>query len=72
MTYCTDYLDLGDTPPSYVLRQHLDISHHLPAGFSYLVPWQDLSAFHAEAHARPGRIRGWLRLRRRRQRRSQR
>jgi hypothetical protein len=65
MAYCTDYLGPdGDQYASYVLRQHLGISHHLPAGLSCLVPGEKLAAFHAEAHARPGRTRGWLRVRR--------
>lgn len=49
---------------SYALRQHLRAAHGLPAGLSYLVPREKLSAFHAQAHAAPGRFRGWLRVRR--------
>jgi len=60
---------LGQRYASYALRQHLDAAHHLPAGYSYLVTREDLPAFHAEAHARPGRARAWLRVRRLRRRR---
>lgn len=48
----------------FALRQHLSAVHHLPSGLSYLVPCEQLSAFHAAAHAKPGRVRGWLRVRR--------
>ena len=54
----------GEEYVSYALRQHLDERHHLPAGLSYLVPREGLARFHAEATASPGRLRGWLRLRR--------
>lgn len=62
----------GQQYASYAFRQHLDAVHHLPAGLSYLVPREGLPAYHDEAHARPGRVRGWLRVRRlRRDRRDQ-
>ena len=54
--------ELGDTHVSYALRTHLAIAHHLPAGWSYLVPRDQLAAFHDEAHARPSRLAGWVRL----------
>lgn len=64
MTESTAAAAFGDQYVSYAQRQHLDAAHHLPAGYSYLVPREGLTAFHAEAHASPGRIRGWLRVRR--------
>lgn len=54
----------GEAYVSYALRQHLSAAHRLPAGRAYLVPRQELAAFHAQAHAAPGRVRGWLRVRR--------
>lgn len=49
---------------SFALRQHLSARHHLPPGLSYLVRAEELSEFHAAAHRHPGRVRGWLRVRR--------
>lgn len=49
---------------SYAMRQHLDAAHYLPAGLSYLVTRDELPGFHSVAHAKPGRLRGWLRVRR--------
>lgn len=54
----------GEQYVSFALRQHLSAVHHLPAGLSYLVPREGLSAFHDEVHGQPGRVRGWLRVRR--------
>lgn len=53
----------GERYVSFALRQHLSAVHHLPAGLSYLVPAEGLSAFHDAAHAQPGAIAGWLRVR---------
>jgi len=49
---------------SYAMRQHLDAAHHLPAGLTYLVTREGLPGFHAAAHAKPGWLRGRLRVRR--------
>ena len=66
-----DVTGFGSQYVSYAMRQHLDAAHHLPAGLSYLVTRDGLPSFHAAAHAAPGRLRGWLRVRRlRRERRS--
>jgi hypothetical protein len=66
-----DVEGFGGPYVSYAMRQHLDAAHRLPAGLSYLVIMEELPAFHAEAHAAPGWLRGWLRVRRlRRERRS--
>lgn len=54
----------GQEYVSFALRQHLAAAHHLPAGYSYLVPREDLAGFHDRAHAERGRLAGWLRLRR--------
>jgi hypothetical protein len=43
---------LGEQEVSFRLRQHLDTVHYLPGGLSYLVPREQLAAFHADAHAR--------------------
>jgi hypothetical protein len=56
--------ELGAEHVSFALRQHLAAAHHLPAGLSYLVPREELGRFHDEAHAAPGRLAGWLRVRR--------
>lgn len=59
---------------TYELRRHLSAMHHLPPGLSYLVPAEELSAFHDAAHGHRGRVRGWLFVRRqlRRRRRARR
>jgi hypothetical protein len=68
-----DVAGFGARYVSYAMRQHLDAAHHLPAGLSYLVVMEELPRFHATAHAAPGRLRGWLRVRRlRRERRNRR
>lgn len=60
----TNAAAFGEQYVSYALRQHLDSAHYLPAGLSYLVTRDELPGFHETAHARPGRIRGRLRVRR--------
>jgi hypothetical protein len=60
----------GEQYASYALRQHLDAAHHLSAGRSYLVRREELPGFHDEAHAVPGRLAGWLRIRRLKKRRK--
>jgi hypothetical protein len=72
MSQCPDDVaGFGGSYVSYAMRQHLDAAHHLPAGLSYLVTREGLPGFHAEAHARPGWLRGRLRVRRlRRERRN--